>query len=359
MHRIAPTLAMSLAITSVAAQQFTVVPAIRTNSEATAFGWIPGASRGLRQQTLIGSSHLTSLIGKTITAIQLRRNNENEAFQGGQASIAARLTTSPLAPLECSSNFEANAGVPGVPGASLIPSSVTVTLHPSPVPSGSIGWTQNNRVDIPLMTPFTYQGGTLCVDLVGTPITGQNTNWWMADLELEDISGTTIDLGGGCGTYGNQWSQVDHRTLLPGANARFTANGTPNGPALAAFGSANTFGIPLSSIGLPSGPGCDIWLSTITTMISATFEVSQHPLSGSLSGTAAVQFKVPNTPAVFGFTMATQWVDLAQLATSNAVEWTIATAAPTLEMAIIDGDPTETTGYASVYMGYVFRFEHN
>jgi hypothetical protein len=54
---------------AVTAQQHLVVPAAFTNAEAPAYGWIAGASRDVRQQTLIGASHLTALLNQTITAI--------------------------------------------------------------------------------------------------------------------------------------------------------------------------------------------------------------------------------------------------------------------------------------------------
>lgn len=358
MNRHALALLSTCAIASTtAAQQHVVVPATRTATNAPAYNWIAGASRDVRQQTLIGASHLTALLGRSISAIELRRHSADEQYQGGTADLTVTLSIAPFSPIDCSATYANNTGPQGAPAFS-----GQITLPTSPAPFGGIvDWTPNNTVRITFSNPFIYIGGTLCVDIVGHPVAGQNANWWMANLELEDISGAVNDLGGGCGIYGGSakdWSYVSRRSLLPGAHARFSANGTPSGLALAAFGSRSPFSVPLAATGLPGGTGCDLWLASINAIMPALFVPPTNPSDLSFGGAAEVTFKVPNSPTVFGFTMTTQWVDWTQMATSNAIEWTIANAAPTLDMALIEGDPTEATGLPHVYMGHVMRFEY-
>jgi hypothetical protein len=345
------------ATTTLAAQQYLVVPANYATADAPAYGWIAGASRDVRQQTLIGSAHIAALVSKTITAIEFRRNAAPEQYLGGTANVTLTLSIAPGQPLDCSPNFAVNAGQPG-------PAAFTglMKIPISPMPTGaSVGWTPSNIIHIALTSPFTYLGGTLCVDLIGHPMAGQNANWWMADLALEDITGTSTDLGGGCGTYGgttSNWSSISHRSLLPGAHASFYARGIPNGLALAVFGNSAPFGIPLSATGLPSSAGCDLWLSSIAAIMPAVFGPIMHPDDHLLGGDAGVDFKIPNSPAVFGITMTTQWLDLTQMATSNAIEWTVAPTSPAIDMVLIEGDPSEATGNAAVYMGHVIRFTY-
>lgn len=358
MNRHALTLLSTCAFaTATIAQQYAVVPANRATTNAPAYNWIAGASRDVRQQTLIGQSHLTALVGTSITAIELRRHSANEQYLGGTADLTVTLSIAPIAPIECSATYANNTGTQGAPAFSGL-----ITLPTSPAPTGgTIGWTTNNVVRIPLTTPFSYNGGTLCIDIVGHPVAGQNADWWMANLELEDISGTTTDLGGGCGIYGGaakDWSHVARRSLLPGANARFSAYGTPYGLALAAFGTRSPIGIPLAATGLPGGAGCDLWLASLSSILPTLFMPPSDPADLSFGGEAQLQFTVPNSPAVFGFSMTTQWVDWSQMATSNAIEWTIANAAPTLDMAINEGHPAEAFGLAHVYMAHVMRFEY-
>lgn len=40
---------------------------------------------------------------------------------------------------------------------------------------------------------------------------------------------------------------------------------------------------------------------------------------------------LPGAPWVFGLTLATQWFDLSQPATSNALQWTVTNQLPTLD----------------------------
>lgn len=345
------------ATTALAAQQHLVVPANYAMADAPAYGWLAGASRDVRQQTLIGAAHLAALVGKTITAIEFRRNVAPEQYLGGTANLTLTLSIAPGEPLDCSPNFAVNAGQPG-------PAAFTglVRIPLSPIPTGaSVGWTKSNIIHIPLASPFIYSGGTLCIDLTGHPVAGQNANWWMADLALEDIAGTTTDLGGGCGTYGGtagNWSSVSHRSLLPGGHASFYASGIPNGLALAVFGNRAPISIPLSATGLGSGAGCDLWLSSIAAIMPAVFGPITHPQFNLLGGDAGVGFKIPNSPTVFGITMTTQWLDLTQMATSNAIEWTVASTSPAIDMVLIEGVPSEATGNVAVYMGHVIRFTH-
>lgn len=338
--------------------QFHVVPATYASTDAVSYEWIAGANADLRQQTLIGASHLTGLVNHPIHAIELRRTAANEIYQGGTANLAVTLSTSPNAPLSCSQTYQNNVG----PDALQVFAG-PVTLPTSPATTGpTVAWTPNNIVRIVFQTPFLYQGGTLLIDVVGQPIAGQNANWWMADAEFEDIKGTTTQVGPGCGAYGgptHEWSHVARRTLLPGAHARFWAYGPPNGFAIAAFGAASPTPIPLASFGIPA-PGCDMHLlpqlilSTTVTM----FEPESNPLLAPYGGVADIRIKLPADPWIFGMRLTTQWLELSQPATSNAVEWTVASAMPTLDMALVEGSPLESFGEVSVHLAQVFRLEY-
>ena len=142
----------ALCAVSLAAQtpQHLVVPAAYTNTDAVSYQWIAGASRDVRQQTLIGANHLTSLVGTALLAIELRRTAANEVYQGGTADLTVHLSTSPNEPLSCSPAFAANTGPDEVQvwtGA--------VTLPTSPIDIGpNVAWSANNTVRIAFTTPF-------------------------------------------------------------------------------------------------------------------------------------------------------------------------------------------------------------
>ena len=349
----------ALCAVSLAAQtpQHLVVPAAYTNTDAVSYQWIAGASRDVRQQTLIGANHLTSLVGHVLLAVELRRTAANEVYQGGTADLTVHLSTSPNEPLSCSPSFAANTGPDEVQvwtGA--------VTLPTSPIDVGpSVAWSANNTVRIAFSTPFAYLGGTLCVDVIGHPVSGQNADWWMADAMFEDIKGTVTDLGGGCGPYGgaqSKWSYVSPRTLLAGAQARFFAYGAPWTIGVAVFGDGMTTGIPMSMIGFPSPPACELHLSSIVVMSPVIFEPDPNPLLASRGGLGDVRLGFVNDGSFLGLTFTTQWLEIDQWQTSNAIEWTSSAAVPQLGMALVEGHPSEATGEVSVHLAHVLRFEY-
>lgn len=334
-----------------------VVPAAHATTDAISHIWLPGASRDARQQTLVGQGQLTALIGHTITALELRRNAANETYHGGAADLSLTLSIAPHSPLDCSEQFAANIGP--------TPTQVfagSVALPTSPPQIGpTVAWSPDNTVRIQLQTPFLYLGGTLCIDLVGHPITGQNANWWMADAAFEDLEGTTHDLGGGCGNYGgadHDWSRVTSRSLLPGGYAEMSAYGTPNALTLTALGLPNPVGVPLSALGFPAGPGCDLHLASLDALFLSWFVPVIDPIVPVNFGETYLNLKLPGTTAAVGLSLTTQWIDLAQMATSNAIEWTIASSVPTLDMAFLEADPSESSAHVSVHCAHVWRFEY-
>lgn len=352
-------ISVSLLATTLLAQapQYQVVPAAYATTDAISYEWLAGASRALRQQTLVGASHLQALVGRSITALEFRRNAANEVYQGGVADLTVSLSIAPHGPLGASMTYAENVGSNPVQVFSGL-----VTLPTSPATTGpAVGWTAANTVRIALQTPFVYQGGTLLVDVTGQPIAGQNANWWMADAEFEDLKGSISPIGGGCGLYGganHEWSHVAARTLLPGAHARFWAYGTPNGLGFVVFGAPSPTPIPLWSFGIPT-PGCELHLQPglILATTVAVFEAQSSPYVAAFGGIAETRLKLPAAPWLFGFSLATQWFDLAQMATSNAIQWTVASAIPALDMALVEGSPTEATGEVSVHLAHVLRFE--
>jgi hypothetical protein len=366
-HQPPTRLALAAALlTPLAAQsappQHLVAPAAYTTTDALAYEWIAGASQPLRQQTLVGQSHLGPLIGQTITAIELRRTAVLETYQPGSMHLAVALSTSPNTPIRCSNVWASNVG----PDVTTVFTG-TVSLPASPPATGyglgtPVTWTPDNTLRIAFAQPFPYQGGTLCVDVTGTPIAGLEANWWMADAAEEVILGSaTVEIGAGCGSYGgpnHDWSAVAERTLVPGMRAQFWAHGTPNGLGLAVFGAAAGAPIPLAALGLPR-PGCTCYidLGLVLAVIPAVFEPEVHP-SAAVDAIAEVLVAIPPSPTCFGMQLTTQWLDLAQLATSNAITWTVAPAIPSLDMALNEGPSAAPNGLVTPYLAHVLRFEY-
>ncbi len=337
------------------APQLTVVPSAYDQLDAVSHLWIAGACCDVRQQTLVGASHLTAMVGRQLTAIELRRTAANETYFGGVAQLVVTLSANAAQPLRCSKTFAANVGA-----SPLQVFAGQVVLPSSPAePGPRVGWTPSNTVRIAFQTPFVYTGGTLCIDVVGLAIPGQTANWWMADAMFEDLSGAATPRGNGCGPYGGptgHWAHTSTGDLVPGAHANFFAYGPPNSLGVAAFGPASAAPIPLTLFGFPS-PGCDLHLGAVDAMLPALFVPESDP-GMYPSGRADVHLWIPDSAAVFGMTMTTQWFEWSHLVTSNAIEWTVAAALPTLDMAVIEGHPSEAIGNVSVHQGHILRFEH-
>lgn len=359
------TLTGSTLCAALAAQSHLVVPAAYASTDAMSYEWIAGATDPQRQQTLVGQSHLQAMVNRNVHAIELRRTAVDEAYAAGAADLTVTLSTAPHTPLMCSNVFAANVG-----GDALQVFSGTVTLPASPAVAGGTGsavaWTPANTVRIAFQQPFLYTGGTLCIDVVGQPIAGQET-WWMADAIEEVTPGTgVVDLGPGCGAYGGpqrQWSFAMRRSLVPGGRAMFRAEGPPNGMTLALFGAeARPPMFPvypsLSQWGVPT-PGCVSYVdpTRLLATIPAIYEPETHP-SSSIAALAEVLVHLPTDPSWFGFQLTTQWFDLGQLASSNGLRWTVGGAAPTLDMALNEGNPAGATGHVTTYLAHVLRFEH-
>lgn len=357
MHRQA---LVAVALSSVLAGQVQheVVPAAYASQDAVSYLWVPGASSDVREVTLVGSSHLGNLLGREITALEYRRTAANEVYGGGVADLTVSLSHSPRTPLTCSNVYADNVGADAT---TVFQGSVTIPTSPVAV-GPAVAWSPQNVIRIALQQPFRYMGGTLCIDVVGTPVQGQIAGWWMADAMFEDVDGAAVDLGQGCGTYVNargQWSFVATRTLLPGAYARLWAYGSPGGLAVAVFGAPAAVPVPLQMLGIPA-PGCVALIDPAAVLDAQVlvFVPEPDPRLASRGGMAELRIRLPNQPWTLGTSLTTQWLDLLQPATSNAIRWTVAMAIPTLDMALVDGHPSAAGGEVSVHLAHVLRFEH-
>lgn len=339
------------------AQTYEVAPATYANDDAIAFNWIAGASREVRQQILVGEAHLQNLIGEDLLAFEFRRTAKNETYAAGACQMTVQLSISPRDPVETAAQLSANVG----PNPIQVFNGQVDFPNSPPEPGPTVAWTADNTVRVPFTTAYTYNGGTLCIDIVGIPIAGQQANWWMADAMFEDVPGTTTDLGGGCGAYGGPsraWAHVDERSLTVGGNVHMSAYGDPFGFAIAAIGQSNTVGTPLWMLGFPADPSCQLHLSTLDSLMPAVFMPDPHPSLVNRGGRADLYLQVPANTMLLGASLTTQWFDWNQVATSNAIEWTLASQVPTLDMALVEAHPTQTHGQVTNFIAPVLRFEY-
>lgn len=356
MNTLIPTTVVLAAISGqLCAQLHTVVPQQFATTDAIHTAAVPGVV-DQRTQVLVGASHLTSMIGQNIEAIEFRRSAATEIFTGGAINLTMKLSIAPHEPLACSNVFSSNIG----PNPSTVFNG-QITIPTSQANAGpTVTWITNNVVRIPVSPAFNYSGGTLCIDIVGQPTSSQGSPWWPADAAFEHIPGTFVDIGGGCGgiggTQGN-WSTIESPSLVVGGHAKMIAHGTPYGLAIAAIGTQSS-PIPLSSLGFTPPTACSLLVFPVDILIPMLFVPDTQPAYSQNGGRADLSIKIPNIPGAQGLTLTTQWFDWTQQATSNALTWTIAASVPTLDMASIEGHPLSTKGSTSVHIAPVLRFEH-
>jgi hypothetical protein len=343
-----------------------VIPADRAVVDGTAAGDIAGFGAPQRSQILIAASHLDALRGRTLHELWLRRDRDVPlALSGGTTRLRITLSTTTREPSAPASTFAANHGANTT---TVFDAIATVPNSPQPTAVGYDAWAAENSIRVPFTSPFPYAGGTLCVDLVGTPIEG--ARYWPVDQEAAVQDGTATALGAACG-----------RDLRPQTATAFPSSLRTGGTAsLMAFGRAGTsavlmFGAPLPGAGIDLGViglvGCTLHVQPSVSLPQA-FEppafpsgpahLRTHlpiPASASLAGASFV-FQV----CASEWTLAPhEWSNGLGLTLSNGVVATLAATPPTLGIARISAPATNvatppTSGFVEVDRGPVLRFEH-
>lgn len=341
-------LAVTTLCVAATSQAHATIPSPYANQDADRHLWLAGAGRDLRQQTILGASHLTSLVGQQLTALVLRRDANATAYPAGAATWTVTVSASPAATYDSSSIFADNLGADAV---QVFHGTVAFPASP-PTVGAAATWGPADTVRVAFQTPFAYSGGRLCVDITGAAVPSQRSAAWLPDAHAVDPTGAATPIGGGCGPFAAQ-SYVDRYGLSVGGTATFTTGGTPNSFSFALTGQALLAPLPLASvgIGLPNS-GCSVMLDpTLLMPVWLT-----DALTPSM-GIGAWSLRIPNDSNLQGLGFTTQWLDLAQDATTDAITWSIG-ARHSLDMVTIEGSPNAATGRITTNLAHVLRFEH-
>jgi len=328
-----------------------VLPAAYATSDANGLLSIPGATLQLREQTIIGAAHLTSLVGKQLKGIEFRRNATATSFDTGAANLTIKISSMAAPTYDCSRTFNSNEGTDV-----LQVFSGQVTLPTSPAePGPNVAWTFDNVIRIVFQIPFTYTGGRLCVDITGSAVAGLEAENWIPDARGEDAKGTSQNIGGGCGTYASH-AYVNEYSLVVGNRAEFTTLGTPN-PffTFAITGQPQSPGLPLSWLGINPPGNCELMVSLASPPVIASVPMTNLP--STAMGYGRWELDIPNNVALQGLGFTTQWFDYGAQATTDALSWTIG-AAPSLDMATVSGETTSPEGRVLPNIAHVIRFEY-
>lgn len=342
---------------SLSAQLQWTVPAAHANQDADVALCLAGVGGTLRQQIVIGQSHLQPLVGHSLTALVFRREVAPEAFSPGSCDIVVKLAQGTATPQTTQQTYAANLGT-----SPMTVHTGPVTFPASPGTQSTPAWTNTTTVRIPFATPFAYTGGALVIDLVGTE-SPQGSSWWLVDATSEDISGATQSLGSACSEYADPHADtafVNPRDLVPGGTISYLGQGRAFNLGILVLGAPAGAPIPLALLGVPATPDCTCQIhpaGVLATMISM-FLPSPSPLIPQSFGIAQADLQLPAQSWMLSMNLASQWIELPTFKASNGVLGTVANQLPTLDMAIVVGSPNEPKGRLNLQVAPVVRFEY-
>ncbi len=352
-------LACAVFVAATSSAQTLVVPASQTVLDGSSRFWVAGTVQARRQLTVIDGSLLAPLVGHTITGLSFRRNAENEAFAGGDATLTVRLSHSALSAVTAVEQFAVNHGsdlTTVFQGAVTLPTSPATT-------ASAVPWSNDNVVRISFSQLFAYQGGSLAVDVTGAP--GANAaHWWPADAVWQQNGGTSVSVGGGSGGYGGvngEWSLLDAGNLGPGGTVAFRALGSAG--HLGVLGIAVGTQAQRLDISMFGVAGSFLHILDPFRLEMALFDAPLVPPEPSIGAVAQYMARLPVDPAFLGVSMASQWFRIdpqGHIASSNAHAWSTAAQYPSLAMTLITAPvlgAEPTAGKVVPGCGHVMRFE--
>lgn len=337
-----------------------VTPPVASVMDGSHMYFVGGTVESRRQLTLIDGSLLSSMTNHVLTKLAFRRNADNEAFVGGDANLTIKLSHAARSWSSASDHFATNHGLDVT---TVFQGQVTLPNSPAATTS-TVAWTPDNIVEIVLQTPFLYLGGTLALEVTGSPDANNPVDWWPADAVWEPTGGTAVSVGHGCGPFGgpnSDWSFVTANNFVPGGTASFQALGSPGNLAFWVLaGATQPQALDLAVLGYP---GCFVHMQYIIGNLFTFFGppvLAQRPSEG---GMARIELQLPPTPTLLGASLASQWASVGMngLTTSNAHQWSIANQFPTLPMTLVTAPVfgTEPTiGKVIPACGHVIRFEY-
>ncbi len=335
------------------------VPALATASDGSHTYFIAGVAEPRRQLTLIGST-LLPVAGRALIGLSFHRNAEAGAFAGGDATLTVRLSHSPRTPATALEHFARNHGndvTTVYQGVVVLPNS------PDPGP-GPVSWSTENIVHVAFQQPFPYLGGTLALEVSGTP-GASPAMWWPADAVWQPNGGSEISIGNGSGPFGGtngQWSILCANNIGPAGTVEFEAFGNPG--ELAVLGIAvgtQPQRLDISALGVPGSFVHILDPFAIQLAVVGPLLLPTRPAIGGLARYAA---PIPTDAAFLGAGFGSQWFRVdnqGRIASSNAHQWSTAPQYPALDLTLVTAPvlgAEPAVGKVVPACGHVLRFDY-
>src|SRR5262249_22240631 len=184
---------LTILLSALASAQTVTVPAGYDQVDAPSAGFVAGIHIRMREQYLFADALLRPLAGKTIAGITFRRDaGQASPLTGGLAQLEVSVSTAAARVEAPAPTFAANHGLDRTvvfTGPVTVPSSPAVPANP---------WDANATVSIQFQTAFPYAGGSLCVEVTGSPDPTRPAGYWPFDHVRQDPGGAVTSLGQAC-----------------------------------------------------------------------------------------------------------------------------------------------------------------
>ena len=263
-----------------------------------------------RQQVLIDGALLSPLRLRPLWAVSARRNMGDPSPQtGGRLQIEVWLSHSPQSASAPADTFAANRG----PDHRRVFSGVVTLPAVGAAPTTPAPWSAPWAVTLPFATPFTYTGGTLCLETITVPAPPtqdppEELPWWPVDAQVQAVGGQVQTRGQSCipGMLG-QPAAADAAGVTPGGTVSVWLRGQRRGfGALCMVGlDDQRFGsLPLPFDLAPIGaPGCTLWNDWVFVLPTTVGALPQATF-----GFGSVSLRAPLDPGLLGQALFAQWV---------------------------------------------------
>lgn len=329
--------ALTLLATAVIAQDI-VVPASCSTADGRSNGALAGFTQRFRMQVLLRASRLTALQNRELTGFVVRRDGQNpEALQGGRTYLVVRLSTLGVGQAAPSPVFAHNEGNDV---REVFRGMITIPDAPALAHRDAATWQSPHAVAVDFTAPFPYLGGTLCLDIEGSPDAMQPARWWPIDFDLATHDAQVAQLGSSCNPRAQ--ALCSPSDLLPGGSVRLIGIGRERTLAGLMLG-ARQATPPLSLDGI-GATGCVAHLLPDVTLGNT---YSGAPSAGMAA--ACAHLHLPNLPSLANATLYAQWlaypdpINPAQLSTTAGLALQMASATTQLSGVVVRTGPLSGT----------------
>jgi hypothetical protein len=320
---------LSPALASQSTQQ-TVLPGGYEQTEGETLMFWSFSPFGSRRQLLIDTRHMSTLGGRSLTAIELRRDGGAIPLQGGSLRVEVRISHAPSRSRETSELFAQNRGPDEqlfFAGNVNLPSHSGVSPDPAP-------WDQSASIVLRGTRPFPLRGTTLCIETVTRAPQSQSKSanplpFWPIDA-ARGVLGSVQSSGISCMPgSSSEPAYAEAAGAVTGSKIFFTLQMTKSAPAFAfllwGLNNQSLGGLPLPLHLGPAGmPGCYLSLEPLGSILANT-----RPLPISGLEQASVQLPVPMDANFDGLSVHAQWMRFSpgqggpRFTFSNGVEATV------------------------------------